>query len=236
MGMSAGIGSFIQQRREELGLSQLELARLVGMDRAYLSQIENSTSKWPQKYVTRLAEALQVPEVELAIAAGKIPRESVDFRNQVFDVFKSPIGQMDRYLRLIRSLKVVEREGELHITAFDVSDEEWAEFQAKLLKVLDEGAPALRSIQEVDALFFLALDFLLVSVEAAETKDPLTEGRVERDRKTYIESLTALIRFSERIEAADRVQAIDEWKRSISPEEVSVLRGLIKRSSHGEGK
>lgn len=234
--MAEGIGGFIQKRREELGLSQLELARRVGMDRAYLSQVENSATKWPQKYVTRLADALQVPEVELAIAAGKIPRESVDFRNQVFDIFKSPIAQMNRYLRLINSLNVSDQHGELNITAPDVTDEEWSDFQSRLLRVLDEGAPALRTIQEDDALFFLALDFLLMSVAAAESHDPMMNSRVERDRKTYVDSLTALIRFSERIEAADRVQAIDEWKRAISPEEVRALRGLINRSSHDEEK
>lgn len=67
-----GIGPYIKRRRAELGLSQRKLAKAAGMTASYLAQIEKSMDRWPTKYVAGIAEALGVPEVELARAAGKI--------------------------------------------------------------------------------------------------------------------------------------------------------------------
>lgn len=66
------VGWFIRSRREEKGLSQTELAKELGMKREYLAQIEAGKPKWPQKYIAKIAEVLDIPEQRLAVAAGKI--------------------------------------------------------------------------------------------------------------------------------------------------------------------
>jgi transcriptional regulator with XRE-family HTH domain len=67
-----GLGEFVLTRRRELGLTQAELARRVGVVPAYLSQIENGHRKWPKKYIAQLATSLRVTESELETAASLI--------------------------------------------------------------------------------------------------------------------------------------------------------------------
>lgn len=70
-----GIGPFIKRRRAELGLSQRKLAKAAGMTASYLSQVEQSTDKWPEKYIPGIAAGLGVTQYDLAVAAGKIQEE-----------------------------------------------------------------------------------------------------------------------------------------------------------------
>lgn len=72
-----GIGPFIRERRQALGLTQRQLGEKAGIDRTIISQFENSLTRWPRKYVAALAEALEVSEVELAIAAGVLSADAL---------------------------------------------------------------------------------------------------------------------------------------------------------------
>lgn len=67
-----GLGGLIRRRREELRLTQEELARRIGSTRAYVSQIEGGTRKWSRRYVPALADALSLSEQEMEDAAGRI--------------------------------------------------------------------------------------------------------------------------------------------------------------------
>jgi transcriptional regulator with XRE-family HTH domain len=53
-------------------MTQQELARRIGVPTANLSQIEHSTSRWQSRLLWALAEELQLPQLELALAAGII--------------------------------------------------------------------------------------------------------------------------------------------------------------------
>lgn len=54
-----GVGSYVRQWREDHGLSQTELAELMGMQRAHLSQIESGKIALPSADIRRrLAKAL----------------------------------------------------------------------------------------------------------------------------------------------------------------------------------
>ncbi len=66
------IGPMIRRLRKRQGLSQAQLGAVVGMSRAYLSQLESSDRKWPEKYVASLAAALGTLPSELGRAAGRI--------------------------------------------------------------------------------------------------------------------------------------------------------------------
>ena len=55
----------VRGRREELGLSQDELAHRSGLHRTYISDIERGARNLSLKNLVRLAEALEVPASKL---------------------------------------------------------------------------------------------------------------------------------------------------------------------------
>lgn len=68
------LGRWIRARREELGISQVELGALIERDQNYVSRLERRNEPdalLPDARTTRLlAEALRVPVDDLLIAAG----------------------------------------------------------------------------------------------------------------------------------------------------------------------
>jgi transcriptional regulator with XRE-family HTH domain len=70
--MAGGLGKLIVQRRRDLGFSQQELARKLGVPAANLSQLELSATRWRSRLIPALANALQVSQLEIALAAGII--------------------------------------------------------------------------------------------------------------------------------------------------------------------
>jgi len=66
-----GLGARIRSLREEIGLSQAQLAEQAGLSQGYLSQIENNEVQNPSASVLfRLAQALHVDPRCLLEAAG----------------------------------------------------------------------------------------------------------------------------------------------------------------------
>ncbi len=70
--MRSGLGGLVIQRRRELGLTQQELARRIGVPTASLSQLEHATWRWQSRLLWALAHELRLPQLELALAAGVI--------------------------------------------------------------------------------------------------------------------------------------------------------------------
>jgi transcriptional regulator with XRE-family HTH domain len=70
--MVDGLGKLIVARRKELGYSQQDLARMIGVPAANLSQLEHSPSRWRSRLIPALADALGVSQLELVIAARVI--------------------------------------------------------------------------------------------------------------------------------------------------------------------
>lgn len=67
------IGDYIRAKRKERGLSQLELAALVGVSRGYIAQLESNEQRNPSnKIIQALAKALKVPVYELLREAGMV--------------------------------------------------------------------------------------------------------------------------------------------------------------------
>lgn len=56
----AGVSRAIQERREEIGLSQEEVAHRAGLHRTYISDIERGARNPSLKTLARLSEALEV--------------------------------------------------------------------------------------------------------------------------------------------------------------------------------
>jgi transcriptional regulator with XRE-family HTH domain len=70
--MVDGLGKLIVGRRKELGYSQQDLARMIGVPAANLSQLEHSPSRWRSRLIPALADALGVSQLELIMAARVI--------------------------------------------------------------------------------------------------------------------------------------------------------------------
>lgn len=61
------LGSKIKSRREELGMSQTELAKLTGYsDKSAISRIESGSNDIPVRKLRLFAYALKLPETSLA--------------------------------------------------------------------------------------------------------------------------------------------------------------------------
>lgn len=65
-------GQLIRAARLRRGWQQQELADRIGVDRGYISTIENGKRNWPQSYVRPLSDHLGIDEVDMAVAAGLI--------------------------------------------------------------------------------------------------------------------------------------------------------------------
>jgi transcriptional regulator with XRE-family HTH domain len=84
--MRSGLGGLVIERRRELGLTQQQLARRIGVPTPNLSQLELSSSRWQSRLLWVLAKELRLPQLELALAAGVItdlPRLDVARAGQV---------------------------------------------------------------------------------------------------------------------------------------------------------
>ena len=102
--MVGGLGKLIVQRRKDLGLSQQDLARKLGVPAANLSQLEHSASRWRSRLIPALADALRVSQLELALAAGIIddlppfptPDLPLDFEDPLYPAIARDSKPSDR--------------------------------------------------------------------------------------------------------------------------------------------
>lgn len=96
--VESALGNLIRARREELGLTQDDLAARIGTSGAYLSQIETGIKRWPRKYVPALARELGIAEYVMAKAAGvkeSAVRAPVRSRKRQLDPVDVPAAGFD---------------------------------------------------------------------------------------------------------------------------------------------
>jgi transcriptional regulator with XRE-family HTH domain len=105
------LGQAIRTVRQQVGLSQKEVAEAAGIDQSYLSMIESDQRSNPgTRIIARLAQVLQVSIDDLAARAGYLPhREEPDpLAEQAVRLFRrlprwrqeDVIAQLQLYLRL----------------------------------------------------------------------------------------------------------------------------------------
>lgn len=76
-------GQYIKSLREKKGLTLQELARLSSTSHPYLSQIENGKKGMPSvKILKKIAEPLEVDDMELLVNAGYFTELEVEQRNE----------------------------------------------------------------------------------------------------------------------------------------------------------
>ena len=102
-------GKRVRQLREESGLTQKELAELLGVSPSYLNKVERERlhfGDYPSaKFIHKLAEGLEADEDELLLLADKVPdalRQRIRERPEVFSAVASLNDKaMDRLLEQI---------------------------------------------------------------------------------------------------------------------------------------
>ena len=69
-GFFKNLGIVIYRRRQELGLSQAELAQITGIHRTYVSDLENGKRNFSLGTLNALAKSLEITVTELIERAG----------------------------------------------------------------------------------------------------------------------------------------------------------------------
>jgi transcriptional regulator with XRE-family HTH domain len=101
--MTESFGAKLRAYRRQAGMTQRELARMIGRDFSYISKIENERLPPPAAdTVVRICEALGVPQTELLALTGKLPS---DVRSNV-----SSSESAQRFLREALELELSEEE------------------------------------------------------------------------------------------------------------------------------
>jgi HTH-type transcriptional regulator, competence development regulator len=90
-------GVLIRQARKNKGLSQRELAEILGLDFTYLSKLENDRAKYAPKeeIIRELARHLELNQEELIFLSGRIPQQEEDTLKQHYKEMPS----LFRYMR-----------------------------------------------------------------------------------------------------------------------------------------
>lgn len=82
-------GALIRQRRNERGLTLLDVAAEVELSVPYLSRIERNRENPPRdELIRRLAQVLDIPEDEAFAAARRLPPDLQGRASEVFALYR----------------------------------------------------------------------------------------------------------------------------------------------------
>jgi HTH-type transcriptional regulator, competence development regulator len=82
-------GAFIRERRNERGLTLLDVAAEIDVSIPYLSRIERDRENPPRdELIRRLAEVLAIPEDEAFAAARRLPPDLQGRASEVFALYR----------------------------------------------------------------------------------------------------------------------------------------------------
>src|SRR6202022_3982232 len=88
------LGHSLQERREELGIGQADLAKTVGVTQQTISRWENEEAVPPPKRLTQLAAALEIDLDRLLGYAGYLPTSPALSRSQLLKAFYDLIPEL----------------------------------------------------------------------------------------------------------------------------------------------
>jgi transcriptional regulator with XRE-family HTH domain len=81
VGIAEEVGSAIRGRREQLGLSQKELAKAIGKHEQMITRYENGKASIPWPVLDQIAEALKTSPIELFAEAREIGETTAVFED-----------------------------------------------------------------------------------------------------------------------------------------------------------
>lgn len=89
------LGQFVRQRRQDIGMTQMELSALTGIGQGNISDLERGRISLPSVALRRrIAEALGVGHVDLLVAAGEVSDDEI--RQSGTNVSLPPVGSPRR--------------------------------------------------------------------------------------------------------------------------------------------
>ena len=114
--MEQTFGHTLRELRRSKGISQRELAAMVGVDFSYISKIENDRLPPPAADTTvKICNALETSPDTLLALSGKIPSE-----------LRDTIGSSPAAMQFVRSAK-----------SMDLTEQEWEELTKQLKRLRD---------------------------------------------------------------------------------------------------
>jgi len=88
-GESSSFGTFIRERRNQRGLTLLDVAAALEISVPYLSRIERDRERVPRdELIERLAQILDIPEDEVFAAARRLPPDLQSRASEVFALYR----------------------------------------------------------------------------------------------------------------------------------------------------
>ena len=104
--MEINLGTYIESRRRDLGLSQVALAERAEVPSTTVNRIERGVTKLPSADVRRrLARVLGVSHLDLLVAAGEITPEEINQAGATPVIEHDPSGPMARLAPLIEEVR-----------------------------------------------------------------------------------------------------------------------------------
>ena len=99
--MANQLGQYIRQGRISQGLTQRELARLAGIDKSYLSKLENNRAGYPPslQILESLAKHLSLDVKDLRDAAGRLSPEALEDLQQLIQAYPSEMAAIFHRLK-----------------------------------------------------------------------------------------------------------------------------------------
>jgi transcriptional regulator with XRE-family HTH domain len=86
---ASSFGAFIRQRRNERGLTLLDVAAALEISIPYLSRIERDREKTPRdELIRQLAKILRIPEDDAFAAARRLPPDLQGRAAEVFALYR----------------------------------------------------------------------------------------------------------------------------------------------------
>lgn len=99
--VNESLGQLIQRRLRELDISKADVAKKVGVSRAYIGALANGTAKTQSGFyrpkpeiVSKLAEALHIAENDILDALGYAPESSQKGKPQTVSEFVTRLNEM----------------------------------------------------------------------------------------------------------------------------------------------
>jgi transcriptional regulator with XRE-family HTH domain len=143
-------GEKIKLFREQLGSSQTDFAKKIGMNRSFLSQIESGEAKIPKRYVSKICEVFDVTEAKIFGSEESYPlnKEYLVYAIEIIDgIYGSSVISpseraelVNRVYEIVRGFfakKLSPEEMELELQNLKKESEKQERVQQEIFKIIE---------------------------------------------------------------------------------------------------
>lgn len=144
------IGGKVKSFREQLGCSQTDFAKKIGMNRSFLSQVESGEAKIPKRYISKICEIFDVTEAQITGSEESHPlnKEYLVYAMEIIDeIYGSstlPPAEraelVNRVYEIVRGFfakKLSPEEMELELQKLKKESEKQERVQQEIFKIIE---------------------------------------------------------------------------------------------------